>query len=372
MSSVIVSEENPVLGFGELAFHALGTGCMRTISGGKSMLLGKVPPEILQNIVFSKLGRKDSDVLLGPELGEDAAVIKIGDQVVIAATDPITGSIEDVGWLAVHVNANDIATFGVAPRWFLASILLPVGHTQEQLANIMHQIDEAATELDVAVTGGHSEITDSITQPIVVGFMMGVAPAGQYVTSSGAQSGDVLIMTKTTAIEGTAILATEGSHYLTSTIGQELVSEGQSLRKQISVVNDGIVAFQTGHIHAMHDPTEGGLSNGIHEICDASGIGVEIDTEKIPIATVTRQICTQLEIDPLNLISSGSMLISCENGHAADVIQRLSDAGVTATQIGSFVSDSTYRKIKEGSSIRDLQRPDTDALWSALKRIKSS
>jgi hydrogenase maturation factor len=336
------------------------------------MLPGKVPPEILQNIVFSKLGRKDSDVLLGPELGEDAAVIKVGSQVLIAATDPITGSIEDVGWLAVHVNANDIATFGVAPRWFLASILLPIGHTQEQLAEIMHQIDAAATELDVAVTGGHSEITESIAQPIVVGFMMGVAPAGKYVTSSGAQSGDALIMTKTTAIEGTSILATEGSRYLTPKIGEELVMEGQTLRKQISVVKDGIIAFQTGHIHAMHDPTEGGLSNGIHEICDASGVGIEIDAEKIPIANVTRQICAQLEINPHNLISSGSMLISCESDYATKVIRKLSDARVAATQIGTFISDASHRKIREGHSLRNLERPESDALWSALKRIKSS
>ena len=130
------------------------------------MLPGKVRPEILQSIVFSKLGRTDPDVLLGPELGEDAAVIKIGDHVVVAATDPITGSVEDLGWLSIHVNANDIAAFGVAPRWFLASIMLPPGHTPEQLGKIMHQIDTAAKELDIAVTGGHSEITENITQPL--------------------------------------------------------------------------------------------------------------------------------------------------------------------------------------------------------------
>ena len=120
------------------------------------MLPGKIPPEILQKLVFSKLGRPDDDVILGPEVGEDAAVIKVGDQVIIAATDPITGSVEDVGWLAVHVNANDIATFGVAPRWFLASLLLPPSSTPDQLSKIMNQIDFAAKELNIAITGGHS------------------------------------------------------------------------------------------------------------------------------------------------------------------------------------------------------------------------
>jgi len=284
------------------------------------MLPGKVPPEILQSIVFSKLGRMDPDVLLGPGLGEDAAVIKIGEQVVVAATDPITGSVEDVGWLAVHVNANDIATFGVSPRWFLASIMLPVGFTPDELGKIMHQIDEAAKNLDIAVAGGHSEITERITQPIVVGFMMGLAPLGEYVTSSGAKSGDNLIVTKTIGIEGTSILAAEGSSYLTDKLGQDCVQEAKRLRGSISVVKDGVTAFQTGSVHAMHDPTEGGLSGGIHELCDASGVGFEIDNDLIPIASVTRLICDALQINPLELISSGSMLISCESKKAAQYL----------------------------------------------------
>ena len=336
------------------------------------MLPGKVPPEILQSIVFSKLGRRDSDVLLGPSLGEDAAVIKIGDQVVVAATDPITGSVEDVGWLAVHVNANDIATFGISPRWFLASIMLPTGFTPDELGKIMHQIDEAAKTLEISVVGGHSEITDRITQPIVAGFMMGVAPSGEYVTSSGAKSGDNLIVTKTIGIEGTSILATEGSSYLTERLGPDVVREAQQLRESISVVKDGVTAFQTGFVNAMHDPTEGGFSGGIHELCDASGVGFEIDNDLIPIPETTKLICDALQINPLELISSGSMLISCESQKTEYVIDELESAGVRATIIGSVVSDSSHRKIVIDGLLQNLQRPTTDALWSALKIINPS
>lgn len=336
------------------------------------MLPGKVPPEILQNIVFSKLGRMDSDVLLGPRLGEDAAVIKIGDQVVVAATDPITGSVEDVGWLAVHVNANDIATFGVAPRWFLASIMLPVGFTPDELGKIMHQIDEAAKTLDISVAGGHSEITDRITQPIVVGFMMGVAQVGEYVTSSGAKPGDKLIVTKTIGSEGTSILATEGSSYLTEKLGPDVVREAQRLRDSISVVKDGVTAFQTGYVHAMHDPTEGGFSGGLHELCDASGVGFEIDNDLIPMTNETQLICDSLQINPLELISSGSMLISCESEKSAHLIDKLESVGVRATIIGSVVSDSSLRKIRIDGLLQILPRPATDALWSALKKVNPS
>ena len=373
MPSVIVSEECPVLGFNEFAFHALGTGCVRTIYRRTICLLpGKVPPEILQNIVFSKLGQMDSDVLLGPGLGEDAAVIKIGEQVIVAATDPITGSVEDVGWLAVHVNANDIATFGVSPRWFLASIMLPVGYTPDELGKIMHQIDEAAKNLGIAVAGGHSEITERITQPIVVGFMMGLAPLGEYVTSSGAKRGDSLIVTKTIGIEGTSILATEGSSNLIEKLGKDVIREAQQLRNSISVVLDGVTAFQTGFVHAMHDPTEGGLSGGIHELCDASSVGFEIDNNLIPMTKATRLICDSLQINPLELISSGSMLISCESEKAADVIGELESVGVGATIIGSVVSDSSRRKIRVDGLLQDLQRPTTDALWPALKKVNPS
>ncbi len=336
------------------------------------MLPGKVPPEILQSIVFSKLGRSDADVILGPEIGEDAAVVKIGDQVVVAATDPITGSVEDVGWLAVHVNANDIATFGVSPRWFLASVMLPPGYTPDQLGTIMNQIDTAAKELDIAVAGGHSEITESISQPIVVGFMMGTAPIDEYVTSSGAKPGDALIVTKTIGMEGTSILATEGCSYLSEKIGKDVVEHGQQLRNSISVVKDGVTAFQTGFIHAMHDPTEGGLANGVHELCDASGVGCELENNLIPLNDATRTICEYLQINPLELISSGSMLISCNHDHAPQVIEELTAVGIDAVIIGSLVPDSTHRKITIDGSTIDLERPTTDALWSALKRVNPS
>jgi len=336
------------------------------------MLPGKVPPEILQSIVFSKLGRTDADVILGPALGEDAAVIKIGNQVVVAATDPITGSVEDVGWLAVHINANDIATFGVSPRWFLASIMLPPGCTPDQLGTIMNQIDGAAKELDIAVTGGHSEITESISKPIVVGFMMGITPIDKYVTSSGAKPEDAIIVTKTVGIEGTSILATEGGSYFSREISKDIVEQGRQLRNSISVVKDGVTAFQTGFIHAMHDPTEGGLANGVHEICDASGVGCELENDLIPLHDATRQICENLQINPLELISSGCMLISCESKHASQVVDELDAVGIESVIIGKIVSDAANRKIRINGFWEDLSRPTSDALWLALKKITSS
>jgi hydrogenase expression/formation protein HypE len=336
------------------------------------MLPGKVPSEILEKMVFSHLGAPDPSVLLGPRIGEDASLIQIDDKVMIASTDPITGSVEDIGWLAVHVNANDIATFGVKPRWFLAAIMLPNGYKPELFGKIMKQIDEAASSLGIAVVGGHSEITEKVEQPIIAGFMIGLTDKDSYVTSSGAQSGDAILLTKTIAIEGTAILATEGFSSLSSTIDTHVLRDGIALREQISVVKEGVSAFNTGYIHAMHDPTEGGLAGGIHEICDASGVGLEIHNESIPVSTSTKLICDTLAIDPLELICSGSMLMTCSFEKASDVIRSLEHEGIATTQIGTIVSDPAHRKILIGGKILDLPRPKSDALWDALRKITLS
>ena len=346
--------------------------CAPTIEVVDGMLPGKVPPENLQKIVFTKLGTSDSDVLLGPSLGEDASVISIGDKVIIAATDPITGSVSDVGWLAVHVNANDIATFGIRPRWFLASIMLPKESTPENLEHIMEQIDDAAKTLGIAVAGGHSEVTEGIDRPIVAGFMIGIADQGEYVTSNGAQPGDSIIVTKSIAFEGSAILATEGEEYLSSKVGAAIVEKAKTLRAQISVVTEGIAAYETGCVTAMHDPTEGGLSGGIHEICDASNVGFEIYEDAVPIDETTEAICGVLEINPMELISSGCMIVCTNKEDATEVVNTIQSRGVSACVIGKIVKDPDHRIIVTDLDGFPLERPTTDALWAALKQINHS
>ncbi|MGY5863913.1 MAG: AIR synthase family protein [Candidatus Thorarchaeota archaeon] len=335
------------------------------------MLPGKVPAEILQKIVFAKLGVTDPDVLLGPRLGEDAAVIRIGDKAIVVATDPITGSISDVGWLAVHVNANDIATFGISPRWFLTSIILPEGSTPDQLENIMKQIDEVCQNLGIAVAGGHSEVTEGIDRPIVAGFMIGIADDGEYVTSSGARPGDSIIVTKTIALEGTSILATEGEEYLANKVPATTIEHAKRLRFQISVVAEGVAAFETGFVTAMHDPTEGGLSGGLHELCDASNVGFEIYSDAIPLDDSTYEICSILEISPMELISSGCMIVCCKEENVNEVVNTIQSRGITASVIGQIVKNPDRRIIVTDSDGIPLERPITDELWNALQKITS-
>lgn len=336
------------------------------------MLHGKLPPDVLERLVFNRLGKIDPDVVLGPGTGRDAALLRVGDMVLVASTDPITGSTEDVGWLSVHVNANDVATFGVAPRWFFLSIMLPSGSQASSVGRIMEQVDEAARSLNVSVAGGHTEVTPGIDRPIVAGFMLGLAKEGQYVMPSGARAGDSIILTKTIGIEGTAIVAAEGTPLLVQRLGQKVIDEGRSLRTQISVVREGLAAFQSGYVTAMHDPTEGGVAGGVHELCDSSNVGCEIDANALPIHPSTEALCQELGIDVLELISSGCMLITCDPEHVADVVSAVQSAGVSATVIGTLVPDPTRRVLISGKGAKVLPRPQTDALWDALRKIEDA
>ena len=236
----------------------------------------------------------------------------------------------------------------------------------------MKQIDDAAQILGVAIAGGHSEITKGINRPIVAGFMIGIADQEEYVTSSGAQPGDSIIVTKSIALEGTAILAKEGAAYLTPIVGLDIVEKAKTLRAKISVVAEGVAAFETGHVTAMHDPTEGGLAGGLHELCDASKVGFEIYNDAIPIDDSTKAICATLDINPMELISSGSMIICCNEENATDVVNTIQSRGVSACVIGKIVQESNRRIIVTDVDGFTLQRPTTDALWDALKKISPS
>ncbi|KPV63027.1 MAG: thiamine monophosphate kinase [Candidatus Bathyarchaeota archaeon BA2] len=334
-----------------------------------SFLPGKVPTEVLQKIVFKHLGTKRNDVVLGPSIGEDAAIVEVGKEVLAIATDPITGAEEWLGWLAVNVSANDVATCGVQPRWFTSCILLPKGSREELVEKICRQMDKAAQQLNVAIIGGHCEITPGLEHPIVTGCSIGIAENGKYVTSNGAKAGNMIILTKGTGIEGTAILASDRRKELLKVFDESFLIKAENFFTKISVVKDALTAFQTGGVLAMHDPTEGGVAGGLHELADASNVGFQVYEEKILVSEETRKICAYFEIGPLQLISSGSLLIVAEKGKTEEIVSRLSQNGVPASVIGEVTEPKLGRKIvsKTGEKV-ELVRPISDHLWTALAK----
>ena len=333
----------------------------------QSLSVGKLEPDVLKQLVFSCLGAANSRVILGPSIGEDASVIDFKDKVLVVHSDPITGAVENIGWLAVNIVVNDIATRGVKPLWMLIVLLLPNNMDTAKLKHITQQIDTAAKELGIAIVGGHSEVTPGIKRPIIVATAMGETEKGKLVQSSGAKVGDHVIITKGAAIEGTAILSSELAQSLQIKINSGIVENAQKFIKKISVVKDALTAVKVGGVHAMHDVTEGGVAGGLQEIAWASDVSVQVYEEKIPIYRETEAICRALNIDPLKTIGSGSLIISAHPEKAKEIVVALQEKGIQSSVIGRVRSKKDKSCIfrRDGTTL-SLSEPIKEEIWGIL------
>jgi len=321
---------------------------------------GKLPPELLEKLVLSRLPSKGKGVIVGPGTGIDGAALRV-DGTLVASSDPITGATRRIGFYAVHVNANDVAVMGAEPRWFLTTILLPENADEGLLSEIIYEISREAKRLGVAVVGGHTEVTPGLDRPIVVGTMLGEAE--KLVRPDGAKPGDAIIMTKWAGLEGTAIIASEREDELKEIFGEALVERAKSLLEYLSVVPEAMLL--RNFADAMHDPTEGGILNGLHEMADASGLGLRIFADRIPVREETERICSLYGINPLALISSGSLLAAVPRDNARFVVERLLARGINAAIIGEFLAEKKRIMIKGGDEL-PLPRPVSDELWKVV------
>jgi hydrogenase maturation factor len=336
--------------------------------GVRRIPTGKLPQDILKRVVFERLGIHSERVLQGPGVGEDAAVIDMGDRVIVVATDPITGAVGNVGRLAVHVNANDVASTGARPLWFLCVTLLPEGNDETLLEGIMEQIHAACMEIGVALVGGHTETTPGLDRPILIGLMMGEASKEDYVTTGGASPGDVIVLTKGAGIEGTAVLAEDLARVLEDKIEASVIDAAKQMVERISVVPEAMKAVELGGVHSLHDPTEGGLLNGVWEMAEAAGVGVEIYESKIPIAPETMAICGALNVDPLKLMGSGALLIVLERMKVEKLLSLLSEIDVEASVIGEIKNTEEGRVlVKADGSRMELAAVDQDEVYRVLE-----
>jgi hydrogenase maturation factor len=332
---------------------------------------GKIPTQVLIRNVFRYKGIEDRAVIMGSSIGEDAALVSLGKDVLVLTTDPVTGTPSDIGWLAVHINANDVACRAAKPRWFLCDLLLPERSNVRLVNSIMKQI-KAAKQVGVAVVGGHTEVTPGLKRPIVVGYMLGVVRTKQFVTSDGARPGDYLIMTKTVGIEGTAVLASDFAPKLRPKIGGKLLRRARGLKGLISVVDDALLSVQVGGVKAMHDPTEGGLLQGVWELAEASGTGFLIHESRIPIRPETKQICSALKVDPLRLMSSGCLLIAADKRKSALILRRLRAHRIQASIIGMMTQRRRGRKLVAlNGKAREIGTSERDELYRVIESYRA-
>jgi len=326
--------------------------------------LGKLNPNFLEKLMKNYPGVEDNRLIVGPRIGEDAAVIDFNNRHLVAKTDPVTFVSDEIGWYAVNVNANDLATRGAKPRWFQSTILLPENKTTEEMVEkIFSQISYACKELDVAIIGGHTEVTYNLDRPIVIGCMLGEVEKDKLVTTSGAKSGDDIILTKGIVVEGTSIITREKEEELREKgYSDSFIKKCKNHLYNMSVVKDALIANETVKVHSMHDPTEGGLANGLHEIAQASNTGLLICKDRIPVLRESEILCKEYNLNPLGTITSGTLILTTSQKESKKLLERYKTAGIRASIIGKIKDKSYGMKILDENQIKNLEYSEKDEI----------
>jgi len=328
---------------------------------------GKLPTGILGGLLSVLEGHPR--LVVGPRVGEDAAVIDMGDRYLVAKSDPITFVEARIGWYAVNINANDIACMGAGPAWFLATLLLPEERANEEMLRaIWDDIQKACREMGIIVCGGHTEITPGLDRPFVCGQMLGEVSKEMLVRGDGARERDAILLTRAVPVEGAAILADAKRADLAAELGEGLVERAAEFLDNpgISVVRQALAAAHTGLVHAMHDPTEGGLATGIHELAEASGLGARVDEEAVPISEEGGAICRALGLDPLGVITSGALLLAVPPEGEEKVRNTLLETGSLGVRIGTLgpAEEGVILNRKNGAT--PLPRYNSDEIGKIL------
>jgi len=300
---------------------------------------GKLDPSLLEALL-NENRIEDERVVIRPGIGRDVCAIRMDGSYLVAKTDPITFATSRIGWYVVHVNANDLATVGAVPRWFLLTVLLPEGRTDEALVRqIWDEVHEALRGIGCELCGGHTEVTVGLDRPILVGQMLGEVAADDLVDKRSAQPGDRILLTKGVPVEGTAIMALERGEELSAHFSRECVERGRRFLQEpgISVLREARAACGAVRVHAMHDPTEGGIGTGLWELARATGLGLLVTEECIPILEPGGSFCRLLGLDALGVISSGSLLICTAAGDSQAAAEAVRSSGVQCREIGQLL-----------------------------------
>jgi len=324
------------------------------------MKIGKLPNELLENLVFKLLENKRTDIITRGAVGEDSAVIDFDKYACVVSTDPITGASKNIGKLAIHISANDVASNGAEPVGILLTILAPPSTTKEEIENIMIDASNTAKELNIDIIGGHTEITNAVNKIVINSTAIGKQLKEKTLDSKKVEKGYKVILTKKIAIEGTSIIAEDIEEKLRSNIDDNLIQEAKNLIKNISVVKEGIIAGDIG-VEYMHDITEGGLFGAIYEASQAINKGIKIYKDKIKLEKSTEIICNELDIDPYRLIASGSLIIITDNEKAEDILEKLKEAKIESSIIGEVIDQGVFLDNEK------IDPPESDELYKVIE-----
>lgn len=332
--------------------------------------LGKLPYDFLAGLL-ARAPVSDPRVLVGPGTGLDCAILDLGERCLVFKSDPITFATEEIGWYAVQVNANDIATTGGDPRWMLATLLLPEGQATPGLVEaIFEQLSGACRSLGVSLVGGHTEVTYGLKRPIISAALVGEVARERLVMPGGARPGDALLLTKGVPVEAVSMIAREFPARLSDILSKQEQDEARDYlyTPGISVVRDARIATRAGQVTAMHDPTEGGLASALWELADASRARLEVDLTGVPVPALARKVCQRMGIDPLAAIASGALLIAAKAGDAPAIRRSLEAEGIRCAQIGQVQAGEPGVFTTAGLRLARPQRDEIARLFEGEQR----
>jgi hydrogenase expression/formation protein HypE len=326
------------------------------------MDIGKLPNKVLEDLVISSIKNRRDEVIERAAVGKDCAIVDYGDKYCVLSSDPITGAEKNLGKIAVNVACNDIAAGGAEPVALLITILAPPETTQETIKNIMCEANEASAEINVEIVGGHTEITNAVNRIVLSMTAVGIKDKKNKVDE--VEDGDCVLMTKLSGMEGSTIIAEEKEQELLKAgFTAEELNEAKDYLNYLSVVNEGMICASVG-VKYMHDITEGGVEGALWEASNALGKGIEVNEDEIPVADITRKLCSHFSINYLKLISSGSMLVICSKENFASIKAKLSEKAIGVAMIGKVRGDGV-RFISQGKS-RVVDQPESDELYKVV------
>lgn len=343
--------------------------------------IGKVSPDIFDEVILPRLGRKRAEILVGPRHGVDVGVADLGNgQVMVTTTDPIfvvpPYGWERSAWFAVHILASDAATSGIRPTYITMDLNLPLSMTRDDFEALWTVMHRECDRIGMAVLSGHTGRYEGCDYPMIGGAtVICIGPRDRYVTPNMAQVGDVVIVTKGAAIEAAGLFAVTFPDRVARRYGEEAAREAEKVFWQMSVVEDALTAVEAGvrenGVTAMHDATECGVWGGLFEVAQASGVGMTVDKDKILVQDPVRKVCDLFGIDPYSSISEGTLIIACRPARAQEVVGRLADKGIPATVVGEIVEPGQGMRVFEGGTSRELSHPRVDPFWGAFGKAAS-
>jgi hydrogenase maturation factor len=330
-----------------------------------SRILGKVPPRMLERMVFSNLGATSRRVIVGPGIGVDNSVISLDGVKIIVSSDPVTGAKENLGRIGVDVSTNDVALTGAKPEFLLVVLILPPSASCMEVRRIMRQASFEAERLGVSIVGGHTEFSSIVENPVFIGTAIGWTRRRRIITSGGAKAGENIVIVGEAGVEGTSILASDLWEKLVEKgVQPSVLRKARRLVENLSIVEPALVSAE--YVSAMHDPTEGGVLGGIFELCEASGKGCIVNMESIPVRTETRIICEKLGLDPFRLVSSGTLLATVNKSKTPKLLKKLWRRGFKASIIGRTTENKNERIGLLGEREIRINELPQDELWKAI------